>query len=61
MSRYKARPWTFTHHDGGHSSKWVEQGVMLSTKNHSLFISDEHIYEVANMLIDTYEAKGSNG
>lgn len=32
---------------------------MLFTKGHAFFVADEHIYNVANLLIDTYEEKST--
>lgn len=56
MSRYRARPWTLTHGPSTHNgTAWDEHGVMLFTKKHSLFVGSEHVYDVANLLVDAHE------
>lgn len=60
MARYRVLPWIFTHQSNEHNPEtWRETGVMLFTKGRAFFVADEHIYNVANLLIDTYEEKSN--
>lgn len=56
--RYRIKPWTLHHRSGPYNpDPSDEEGIMLFTKGKSFFIADEHVYYVANLIIDTYEGK----
>lgn len=58
--RYRAKARTFYHRpDAYNPESREEEGVMLFAKGHAFFVADEHIYNVANLLIDTYEEKSA--
>ena len=58
--RYRVKPWTYRHPPNAyHAEARDEEGVMLFTKGRAFFVADEHIYNVANLLIDTYEEKST--
>lgn len=61
MTRYKTRPWTRKHSEGGNHHVTVETtGVMVSDNKHCLFIAGDNVYEVCNALIDAHEAMTNN-